>query len=152
MEAIGDQRAERSRSVVVLGRADRPAASRLRPVPHDAFDGGALGRRPASDWRHDRAAAAVPAPGEALLVEDCQASAAEPTLSGTEAPATGTEALRQALAVVNAAAVAAPGALAMAGYVEAADFADMAEELSRTVEYLQILGAGAVDRTRTQAI
>ncbi|HJW00194.1 MAG TPA: DUF222 domain-containing protein, partial [Arthrobacter sp.] len=47
---------------------------------------------------------------------------------------------------------AAPGALAMAGYVEAADFADMAEELSRTVEYLQILGAGAVDRTRTQAI
>ncbi len=61
-------------------------------------------------------------------------------------------ALRQALAVVNAAAMAAPGALAMASYVEAADYAGIAEDLSRTVDYLQILSAGAVDRTRSQAI
>ncbi|TAP38772.1 HNH endonuclease [Arthrobacter sp. S39] len=40
----------------------------------------------------------------------------------------------------------------MADYAEAAQYAGMAEELSRTVEYLQILSAGAVDHTRTQAI
>ncbi|WP_457948584.1 DUF222 domain-containing protein [Pseudarthrobacter sp. alpha12b] len=42
--------------------------------------------------------------------------------------------------------------LASASYVEAADFADGVEELVRTAEYLQILSAGAVDRTRTEAI
>jgi hypothetical protein len=54
--------------------------------------------------------------------------------------------------VVNAAAAAAPERLALANYAEAADFAAMAEEISRSVDYLQILGAGSVDRTRTQAI
>lgn len=49
------------------------------------------------------------------------------------------------------AAVAAPGVLATATYVEAADYAGHAEELARTVEYLQLLAAAAVDRTRTQA-
>ncbi|WP_240720955.1 HNH endonuclease signature motif containing protein [Pseudarthrobacter sp. NamE2] len=42
--------------------------------------------------------------------------------------------------------------LASAGYAEAALFAGQVEELSRTVEYLQVLAAGAVDRTRTRAI
>ncbi|ALV42240.1 HNH endonuclease [Pseudarthrobacter sulfonivorans] len=60
--------------------------------------------------------------------------------------------LAAAIASVNAAAASAPGTLAMAGYVEASDFAGRVEELSRTVDYLQILAAGAVDRTRTQAI
>ncbi|BAS06959.1 hypothetical protein AHiyo4_03810 [Arthrobacter sp. Hiyo4] len=60
--------------------------------------------------------------------------------------------LAAAIASVNAAAASAPGTLAMAGYVEASDFAGLVEELSRTVDYLQILAAGAVDRTRTQAI
>lgn len=50
------------------------------------------------------------------------------------------------------AALAAPGILATATYLEAADYAGHAEELARTVEYLQLLAAGAVDRTRTQAI
>ncbi len=56
------------------------------------------------------------------------------------------------LAAVNAAVASAPGTLAMASYVDAADFAGLVEDLSRTVDYLQILAAGAVDRTRTQAI
>ncbi|WP_305886582.1 HNH endonuclease signature motif containing protein [Pseudarthrobacter sp. SSS035] len=60
--------------------------------------------------------------------------------------------LASVIASVNAAAAAAPGTLAMASYVEAADFAGLVEGLSRTVDYLQILAAGAVDRTRTQAI
>ena len=46
----------------------------------------------------------------------------------------------------------APGELALAGFREAADFADLAEEISRRVEHLQLLGAAAVDRTRTAAI
>src|SRR6478736_5578385 len=50
-----------------------------------------------------------------------------------------------------AVALAAPGVLASASYLEAAEFAALAEELARSVEYLQLLGAGAVDRTRTQA-
>ncbi|MGO4186490.1 hypothetical protein AB4Y73_02230, partial [Pseudarthrobacter sp. TAF60_1] len=59
--------------------------------------------------------------------------------------------LTAAIAVVRAAVAAAPDQLAMAGYAEAAEFAAQAEELSRSVDYLQILAAGAVDRTRTQA-
>ncbi|MBT2566136.1 DUF222 domain-containing protein [Arthrobacter sp. ISL-85] len=51
-----------------------------------------------------------------------------------------------------AASLAAPEVLASATYEEAAGFAARAEELARTVEYLQLFGAGAVDRTRTQAI
>ena len=60
--------------------------------------------------------------------------------------------LTEAIALVRAVVAAAPDRLAMAGYVEAARYAGMAEELSRSVEYLQILSAGAVDRTRTHAI
>jgi hypothetical protein len=40
---------------------------------------------------------------------------------------------------------------ALFGCREAADFAADVEEISRTVEYLQIVAAGAVDRTRCQA-
>ncbi|WP_426226731.1 DUF222 domain-containing protein [Pseudarthrobacter sp. DSP2-3-2b1] len=60
--------------------------------------------------------------------------------------------LAEAIAVVKEAAAAGPDFLAMAGYAEAAEYASQVEELSRSVEYLQTLGAGAVDRTRTQAI
>ncbi|MDQ0636038.1 hypothetical protein QFZ40_003947 [Arthrobacter pascens] len=60
--------------------------------------------------------------------------------------------LAHAIAVVKAAAAAGPDFLALADYAEAADFAGQVEDLSRSVEYLQVLGAGAVDRTRTQAI
>ncbi|WP_427132458.1 DUF222 domain-containing protein [Pseudarthrobacter sp. S9] len=37
------------------------------------------------------------------------------------------------------------------GFLAASDFASQVEELSRTVEHLQIVAAGAVDRTRNQA-
>ncbi|WP_307608630.1 DUF222 domain-containing protein [Pseudarthrobacter sp. W1I19] len=50
------------------------------------------------------------------------------------------------------AAAAAPSILAGASYVEAANYAAGVEDLSRTMEYLQVLCAGTVDRTRTQAI
>ncbi|MCU1436790.1 MAG: hypothetical protein JWR71_3515, partial [Pseudarthrobacter sp.] len=70
------------------------------------------------------------------------------SVSAVAAPAS----LAAAIGVVRAAAAAAPAHLALASYLEAADYAGLTEELSRTVEYLQILSAGAVDRTRTQAI
>ncbi|SEP91530.1 hypothetical protein SAMN05444745_102415, partial [Arthrobacter sp. OV608] len=54
--------------------------------------------------------------------------------------------------LVAQAAAAAPSILAGASYVEAANYAAGVEEISRTVEYLQVLSAGTVDRTRTQAI
>ncbi|CCQ47822.1 HNH endonuclease [Pseudarthrobacter siccitolerans] len=54
--------------------------------------------------------------------------------------------------LVAQAAAAAPSILAGASYVEAASYAADVEDLSRTVEYLQVLSAGTVDRTRTQAI
>src|SRR5688500_992657 len=60
--------------------------------------------------------------------------------------------LRQALAVLESAVESAPGELALAGFREAADFADLAEEISRRAEHLQLLSAAAVDRTRTAAI
>uniref|UniRef100_UPI0032182B52 hypothetical protein n=1 Tax=unclassified Burkholderia TaxID=2613784 RepID=UPI0032182B52 len=60
--------------------------------------------------------------------------------------------LQLCLAVLEAAVESAPDELALAGFPEAADFAELAEKLSRWAEYLQLLGAGAVDRTRTEAI
>ena len=60
--------------------------------------------------------------------------------------------LRRCLALLEAAVDSAPGELAVAGFREAADFADVAEEISRRVEQLQLLSAAAVDRTRTTAI
>ena len=40
---------------------------------------------------------------------------------------------------------------ALLSFREAADFADNVEEVSRAAEYLQIVAAGAVDRTRREA-
>jgi hypothetical protein len=62
------------------------------------------------------------------------------------------ECLRQCLALAEATAGSVPDELALAGFREAADFADLAEELSRRVDHLQLLAAAAVDRTRTAAI
>ena len=40
---------------------------------------------------------------------------------------------------------------ALLGFQAASDFAGTVEELSRVMEYLQLVAAGAVDRTRKQA-
>lgn len=48
--------------------------------------------------------------------------------------------------------MAAPDTLAAAGYVQASDFAGQVEDLARSIECLQLLAAGAVDRTRSEAI
>jgi hypothetical protein len=140
MKAMGDQLAEYRGSTAMLTRPGSRAGASSNAAP----DGGARLARPA---RHNapptEAAGAV---GSALLTEPAVPA------NAVESAWPGFAELTHALAVVNAAAVAAPGLLAMAGYVEAANFAATTEELSRTVDYLQILAAGTVDRTRTQAI
>lgn len=60
--------------------------------------------------------------------------------------------LQACLALAEAAVESASTELGVAGFGEAADFADLAEELSRRVEHLQLLAAAAVERTRTAAI
>ncbi|XAS67710.1 HNH endonuclease signature motif containing protein [Micrococcaceae bacterium Sec5.7] len=59
--------------------------------------------------------------------------------------------LDSSLSLLRGVGSTAPGDLARAGFGDAADFAGRVEELSRTVEYLQLLAAGAVDRTRKEA-
>ncbi|MFF2317627.1 DUF222 domain-containing protein [Arthrobacter sp. NPDC058097] len=60
--------------------------------------------------------------------------------------------LKTALALLDSATSSAPEELATANFLQAADFAELTEKLSRRVEYFQVLAAGAVDRTRTEAI
>ncbi|WP_258064442.1 13E12 repeat family protein, partial [Arthrobacter sp. ZGTC131] len=60
--------------------------------------------------------------------------------------------LRRCRGLLEAAVESAREELALAGFAEAADFAGLTEEISRRFEYLQVLGAAAVDRTRTEAI
>ncbi|MEW9872922.1 HNH endonuclease, partial [Arthrobacter sp. HS15c] len=135
-------------------RADRPG---IRCTPFTEAAGlpdTAEAFTPAGAVEADEIAGLAEAAETAGAVE---AAAPAVNLEAAEAPGSGgygagAAAIVDAIAVVNAAALAAPGALAMAGYPEAAQYAGMAEELSRTVEYLQILSAGAVDHTRTQAI
>lgn len=91
---------------------------------------------------------AVPREGAATDQEPSRQSRSLPAATAPVAR----DGLRQLGAQLAAAALAAPEVLASASYVEAADFAGGVEELVRTAEYLQILSAGAVDRTRAQAI
>ncbi|SDK48786.1 hypothetical protein [Arthrobacter sp. ok362] len=56
-----------------------------------------------------------------------------------------------ALALLRACSESAAGNVARLNFVEASDFADDVEDLSRTVEYLQIIAAAGVDRTRREA-
>ncbi|WP_258064537.1 13E12 repeat family protein, partial [Arthrobacter sp. ZGTC131] len=62
------------------------------------------------------------------------------------------ENLRRCRGLLEAAVESGREELALAGFAEAADFAGLTEEISRRFEYLQVLGAAAVDRTRTEAI
>ncbi|MGN7251843.1 HNH endonuclease signature motif containing protein, partial [Arthrobacter sp. SAFR-023] len=60
--------------------------------------------------------------------------------------------LKASLAALDTATSSAPAELAAASFQDAADFAELTEELSRRVEYLQLQAAAAVERTRTEAI
>ncbi|MDQ0851434.1 hypothetical protein QFZ65_003372 [Arthrobacter sp. B3I9] len=61
-------------------------------------------------------------------------------------------AVDEALALLRSASSTAVADAASWGFGAASDFAGKVEELSRATEYLQLLAAGAVDRTRKQDI
>ncbi len=59
--------------------------------------------------------------------------------------------LARGLELLKSLCLTAVADAALHGFREAADFAAGVEEVSRAVEYLQVVAAGAVDRTRRQA-
>ncbi|RKR19646.1 HNH endonuclease signature motif containing protein [Arthrobacter oryzae] len=61
------------------------------------------------------------------------------------------DAVDAALTLLRSWSPAARADVALFGLREAADFAGRVEELSRTVEYFQMIGAAAVDRTRKES-
>ena len=72
-------------------------------------------------------------------------------LGATRAGQPGVERLDDVLATLRAVALTAVEDAALLGFQAASDFAGTVEELSRFMEYLQLVAAGAVDRTRQQA-
>ncbi len=73
----------------------------------------------------------------------------DPTALGPDGGGSGD--LARCLALLKTLSATAVADTAMLGFRESADFAANVEEISRAVEYLQIVAAGAVDRTRRQA-
>ncbi|QCO96421.1 DUF222 domain-containing protein [Arthrobacter sp. 24S4-2] len=72
-----------------------------------------------------------------------------PAVLGADAGGSGD--LARCLALLKTLSATAVADTAMLGFRESADFAANVEEISRAVEYLQVVAAGAVDRTRRQA-
>ena len=78
------------------------------------------------------------------------------TRAGAIAPAgtsgaAGMEGVDAALALLREVGLTAAADAALWDFREASDFAGTVEEVSRVMEYLQLVAAGAVDRTRKQA-
>ncbi|MGF9650285.1 HNH endonuclease, partial [Pseudarthrobacter oxydans] len=176
MEASGDQLAEHCGSTAVLTRAGSVSsrgleaydgdaglgfAGRLRAVPApvtaDVAEplsgaGHAADALPSENAStSDQPLASQPLPSGSPSSPD-QPLAVAPLPPGNPSSPDQPLSLSKISGLLAAAAAAAPRILAAADYVEAANYAGQVEELSRSVEYLQILGAGTVDRTRTQAI
>ncbi|MFE5839980.1 hypothetical protein ACFQ50_24355, partial [Arthrobacter sp. NPDC056493] len=151
MEAIGEHGANSSAGTDVSGlsAAALLRGRGLRSVPgagtpaKDTSDGGA-----AAGFRSDAPASDGGAPaGFAAGSGSAVQASAEPA-----SPARATPDLQASLALLESATAAAPEELAAANFLQAADFAELTEELSRRVEYLQLQAAAAVDRTRAEAI
>ncbi|MCU1568353.1 MAG: hypothetical protein JWQ56_3290, partial [Pseudarthrobacter sp.] len=157
MEAIGEQLGEYGGNVVVLGRAG--VATPVAPSGLNNPAAVSSGSLPASSpYAYDDGARLSPGwPLHAVPTEPTPADS-EPAGSATGPVRSDSLAAGEPLdlaeigRLVAQAAAAAPSMLAGAGYVEAAKYASDVEEISRSVEYLQVLSAGTVDRTRTQAI
>ena len=154
MEAFGEDRADMAAGTDVPGLS---AAALLRgrglhsvpsdDFPSDAFitdtsDGGAAAGFDAGSG--SALAAALPGTRGPALAGPVSASLASPALATPD--------LKAALALLDSATDAAPEELSAANFLQAADFAELTEKLSRRVEHLQVLAAAAVDRTRTEAI
>ena len=83
--------------------------------------------------------------------EDTDRDAENSTGSGTSrAGQPGVDGVAEALAILRNLGMTAVEDAALLGFQAASDFAGTVEELSRVLEYLQLVAAGAVDRTRKQ--
>ncbi|MGN7250955.1 HNH endonuclease signature motif containing protein, partial [Arthrobacter sp. SAFR-023] len=152
MEAIGEDRADTAAGTGVSGFS---AAALIRgPGLRSVLAIGSvssapiLSDAPIKDTSDGVAAAGFAAPGSATPGPVSADLAA--TELASRAPATPD--LKAALALLDTAITTAPDELAGANFLQAADFAELTEELSRRVEYLQLQAAAAVERTRTEAI
>ncbi|MDP9983155.1 hypothetical protein J2W14_002568 [Pseudarthrobacter oxydans] len=84
--------------------------------------------------------------------EDTDRDAERSTGLGTSrAGQPGMDGVNEALAILREVGLTAVEDAALLGFQGASDFAGTVEELSRVMEYLQLVAAGAVDRTRKQA-
>ncbi|GAB12818.1 hypothetical protein ARGLB_027_01480 [Arthrobacter globiformis NBRC 12137] len=129
-----------------LGSAALLPGRRLRSVP-----AAPLSDAPAKDVS-DGGAAAGFAAGSGPATPQLGTDGPESAALLTAELALATTDLNAALALLESATGSAPEELAAANFLQAADFAELTEKLSRRVEHLQVLAAAAVDRTRTEAI
>ncbi|RAM38431.1 HNH endonuclease signature motif containing protein [Arthrobacter globiformis] len=152
MEATGEDRADTAVGTDVSGlRAAALLRGRgLRSVP----SAGSRSDTPIKDMSDGGAAAgssgdsgSVPPPPGTPRSASAAVAPQEPA-----SPPLATSDLNAALALLDSATSSAPEELAAANFLEAADFAELTEKLARRVEHLQVRAAGAVDRTRTEAI
>lgn len=149
MEATGKHLEEFGSLAALLPRAGSAASgTRAAPLPPGTKlrpSGGACGGNLPFRHGHLQAVRAGITPSPA---------GSEMLPAPTEAEAEGLPALcLSGLAdLLNAAATDAADALRGAGYLTVSQFAGQVEDLARTIEHLQLLSAGAVDRTRTEAI
>ncbi|WP_395401050.1 DUF222 domain-containing protein [Arthrobacter sp. UC242_113] len=152
MEAFGEDRADITGGTDVsgLGAAALMRGRRLRSVPSEAPAAGSSSGSFVKDASDGGAApdSGSPIPGPRTDGPESVATATTELAS----PPLATSNLKAALALLDTATTAAPDELAAANFLEAADFAELTEKLSRRVEYLQLQAAAAVDRTRTEAI
>ncbi|MDF2049469.1 DUF222 domain-containing protein [Arthrobacter sp. Cr_A7] len=176
MEAIGEQFAEFGSPAGALPRAPRPGGDSR----HDGYDAGAplrlpgrLHAIPAQTAPDIPVSGPRPCPGAGPTASETdRGSAATESKTAPFSASAGTGTDRSPIApdptpapivedpvglagigaLLVAAAVAAQDELATFDCVSAANFAGQVEDLSRTVEYLQLLAASTVHRTRTQAI
>src|SRR5688572_20746769 len=105
--------------------------------------GGLTGHRAKGPGARGLASAGVPATAGANALQSLPADGGSSVLEG--------DVVDEALALLSADAVTAEDT-ALWGFRQATDFADRLEQLSRKVERLQVLAAGAVDRSRTAAL
>ena len=98
--------------------------------------------------------AAAPLRGRGLHSVPAAASPSSARIEDTSdgGAALATADLRAGLVLLDSAVAAAEEELAAASFPEAADFAELTEQLSRRIEYLQLQAAAAVERTRAEAI
>ncbi|WP_314195018.1 DUF222 domain-containing protein, partial [uncultured Arthrobacter sp.] len=153
MEALGEHAADTAAGTDVPGLS---AAALLRGRGLHSVPAAPLSDAPVKDASDSGAAASFDAGSGSALAAALPGTRgpalAGPVSASLASPALATPDLKAALALLDSATDAAPEELSAANFLQAADFAELTEKLSRRVEHLQVLAAAAVDRTRTEAI